>query len=130
MEMRSVSGFTLIELVVVIAILAILSAIAVPKFIDLRTEAATAAGQGIAASIASATAINYAASVANTTKATTVLTCAQSVRALQGGVTPTGVSFQAPATAVASGATTACTIEYLSSGISVNVIANIIGASN
>lgn len=40
-------GFTLIELVIVIAIIGILAAIAVPRFIDLRGEAALAAVAGV-----------------------------------------------------------------------------------
>ncbi len=57
------SGFTLIELVVVIVLLGILGVAASAKFIDLTTEAADAAEQGVAGELSSAAAINYAAQV-------------------------------------------------------------------
>ncbi|MDB5807980.1 MAG: mannose-sensitive hemagglutinin a [Betaproteobacteria bacterium] len=51
---RQQSGFTLVELVVVIVILGILAATAIPKYASYTTEARTAALNGLAGSIRSA----------------------------------------------------------------------------
>lgn len=53
-------GFTLIELVIVIIILAILSVIAAPKFLSLSSEAQTSSLEGVAGSIASMNQIVHA----------------------------------------------------------------------
>ena len=60
MKKQMQAGFTLIELVVVIVILGILAAVAMPKFVDLRGDAETAAIKGVAGGLESANAINYA----------------------------------------------------------------------
>jgi len=52
--MKNQKGFTLIELVVVIVILGILAAVAVPKFIDIQSDARISSVEGMAGGIRSA----------------------------------------------------------------------------
>ncbi len=54
------SGFTLIELIIVIIILGILSVVAAPKFLNLSTDANIAVLEGLGGSIQSASALVYA----------------------------------------------------------------------
>ncbi|WP_392340293.1 type II secretion system protein [Moritella marina] len=57
--MKRNSGFTLIELVIVIIVLGILAATAVPKFINLQDDAKISAMKGVEAAVHSAANIVY-----------------------------------------------------------------------
>jgi len=61
---KAMKGFTLIELVVVITILGILAAFAIPRFANLEVEARIAAVQGLAGSVRSGATLAHSLSLA------------------------------------------------------------------
>ena len=97
--MRKVSGFTIIELVVVITILGILAAVALPKFFDVQGDAQTASAAGVAGAVASGSAVNYGArlakgtiTAANGLVSTAACTATVLGRVLTGSVLPANIS--------------------------------------
>jgi prepilin-type N-terminal cleavage/methylation domain-containing protein len=110
---RMQAGFTMIELIVVIVILGVLAAVAMPKFVDVSSDAKAAALQGVAGAATSAMNVNYGARKVNTAKGSAVTNCTDVSTLMQGGL-PTG--YTVTAAAIAADATVSCTLTQTSGG--------------
>ncbi|MDP2368575.1 pilin [Rhodoferax sp.] len=111
------AGFTLIELVIVITVIAILAAIALPKYIAVQTDARKAKMQALFGSVRTAAALGKARCELDLA-ATPVGPCSAGQVNMDG--TPVDIDNRYPA-ATAAGIQTAASIDAASDGVVVTL---------
>ncbi len=124
---RRARGFSLIELMIVIAMLGVLLAVAAPRFFSVASEAEGATLSGLASALAGTMAVNYAGcsatghstSGANAKKCTQVRYCDDIAAALMEPLDATRYQITHTELGATNGKSGTCGLAHLKSGASV-----------
>jgi prepilin-type N-terminal cleavage/methylation domain-containing protein len=92
-SLKKNQGFTLIELIMVIVVLGVLAATAVPKYFSIKTEAADASAKGITAALRGAVSVLYSQNLVGGTNG-----AAYNMQDVVGNAQVSGVDSSASAT--------------------------------
>lgn len=108
-SMRTKKGFTLVEVVAVVIVLAIIAAVAIPRYADMRTNANQASVNSVAAGLGSASADNFTRRSSNSALGTAVANCTTiGTFTSPPNLLPSG--FAITSLAIAAGASATCTV--------------------
>jgi prepilin-type N-terminal cleavage/methylation domain-containing protein len=87
------NGFTLVELVIAVALVGVLSIVALPKITGVSTDARQAGLEAMASVLTGISTNNYIMQSSGATGGKTALTCGALLADLDGGAFPTGFGF-------------------------------------
>jgi prepilin-type N-terminal cleavage/methylation domain-containing protein len=104
------NGFTLVELVIAVALVGVLSIVALPKIMGVSTDARQASVNAAAAVLSSISTNNYIARSADITKGLTTVNCGSLVTLMDGGVMDSDFAFGDSAATTAAGVLTSCVL--------------------
>ena len=104
------TGFTLFEMIIVIVLIAIVAAYAVPRYINLTTKSQQTSTDNLAAALATASAENFAKRTANSNQGSPIGNCGSISGLLSTGALPSSDYRITSKTLTVGGTDNTCTL--------------------